>query len=127
MAARAQNFVCQSCGAASARWADRWLGLHVGTDIALAHAIGREIIAAGLHNRAFVEGSTTGFDDYRAAVEPWTLERAEAVESWDSCGGGEVSIGASADGAFCQREIHFRCERLGVREKRGAGAGWVTP
>ncbi len=75
----AKLFVVDPRRTESARWADRWLGLHVGSDIALAHAIGREIIAAGLHNRAFVEGSTTGFDDYRAAVEPWTLEHAEAV------------------------------------------------
>ena len=32
----------------SAEWADGWLGLDVGSDIALATAIGREIIAAGL-------------------------------------------------------------------------------
>src|SRR6187431_931412 len=44
----------------SAAWADVWMGLHVGTDIALANAIGREIIAAGLHNRAFIERATTG-------------------------------------------------------------------
>ena len=75
----AKLFVVDPRRTASARWADRWLGLHVGSDIALAHAIGREIIAAGLHNRAFVEGSTTGFEEYRAAVEPWTLERAEIV------------------------------------------------
>ena len=75
----AKLFVVDPRRTSSARWADRWLGLQVGTDIALAHAIGREIIAAGLHNRAFVEGSTTGFDEYRAAVEQWTLERAEAV------------------------------------------------
>ncbi len=75
----AKLFVVDPRRTASARWADRWLGLHVGSDIALAHAIGREIIAAGLHNRSFVEGSTTGFEEYRAAVEPWTLERAEIV------------------------------------------------
>ena len=32
----------------SAQWADAWLGLDVGSDIALANAVGREIIAAGL-------------------------------------------------------------------------------
>ena len=31
----------------SAEWADTWLGLDVGSDIALANAVGREIIAAG--------------------------------------------------------------------------------
>ena len=54
----------------TAQWADAWLGLDVGTDIALANAIGREIIHAGLVNEAFVERATTGFEDYRATVEP---------------------------------------------------------
>ena len=63
----------------SAEWADVWLGLDVGSDIALANAVGREIIHAGLVNRAFVENATTGFDEYRAAVDPWTLEHAEQV------------------------------------------------
>jgi predicted molibdopterin-dependent oxidoreductase YjgC len=61
----------------SAEWADLWLGLDVGSDIALANAVGREIIAAGLANREFIERATSGFDEYRAHVEPWTLERAE--------------------------------------------------
>ncbi len=61
----------------SAEWADLWLGLDVGSDIALANAIGREIIAAGLVNREFVDRATSDFEAYRAHVEPWTLERAE--------------------------------------------------
>ncbi len=61
----------------SAAWADGWLGLDVGSDIALANAIGREIIAAGLENRDFIGRATSGFDDYREKVEPYTLEYAE--------------------------------------------------
>ena len=61
----------------SAQWADRWLGLDVGTDIVLAHAAGREILSAGLHDREFIERATSEFDAYRKAVEPYTLERAE--------------------------------------------------
>jgi formate dehydrogenase major subunit len=61
----------------SAECADLWLGLDVGSDIALANAIGREIIAAGLVNREFVDRATSDFEAYRAHVEPWTLERAE--------------------------------------------------
>ena len=61
----------------SAAWADTWLGLDVGSDIALANAIGREIIAAGLENRAFIERATSGFEAYRERVEPYTLEFAE--------------------------------------------------
>ncbi len=63
----------------SAEWADIWLGLDVGSDIALANALGREIIAADLVNRASVERATTGFEAYRAAVEPYTLEEAERL------------------------------------------------
>src|SRR5438552_3387433 len=61
----------------SVQWADVWAGLDVGTDIALANAIAREIIAAGLENKEFIESSTTGFEDYRRVVEPYTLEYAE--------------------------------------------------
>ena len=63
----------------SAQWADGWLGLDVGSDIALANAIGREILAAGLENREFIAHATSGFDAYRECVEPYTLERAERI------------------------------------------------
>jgi len=63
----------------SAQWADTWLGLDVGTDIALANTIAREIIHAGLTNDTFIEHATTGFEEYKASVEPWTLEEGERV------------------------------------------------
>ncbi len=61
----------------SAEWADGWLGLDVGSDIALANAVGREIIAAGLANREFIDRATDDFEAYRAKVESYTLEYAE--------------------------------------------------
>ncbi|MFJ4841120.1 molybdopterin oxidoreductase family protein [Streptomyces sp. NPDC088746] len=63
----------------TAEWAESWLGLNVGTDIPLAHAIGREIIHAGLVNQAFVDRATSGYEEYAALVEPWTLTAAEKV------------------------------------------------
>lgn len=63
----------------SAKFADAWLGLSVGTDIAVANAVGRHIIANGWHDADFIARATTGFDAYAAAVEPYTLERAEAI------------------------------------------------
>ena len=39
--------------------------------------MGREIIAAGLENREFIEHATTGFEAYRQAVEPYSLAYAE--------------------------------------------------
>src|SRR5262245_5009870 len=41
--------------------------------------MGREILAAGLENRAFVARATTGFDEYRKSVEPYTLQFASDV------------------------------------------------
>jgi formate dehydrogenase major subunit len=61
----------------SVEWADVWLGLDIGSDIALANAIGREIIAAGLANTEFIERATSGFEAYRQKVESYTLEYAE--------------------------------------------------
>ena len=63
----------------TAQFADRWLGLHVGSDIALSNTIAREIIHAGLVHTDFVERATVGFDEYAASVEDWTLERGEQV------------------------------------------------
>ncbi len=63
----------------SAQWADTWLGLNVGSDIALANAMGREIIHAGLGNREFIDRATSGFDAYAAGVERYTLDHAEQV------------------------------------------------
>lgn len=58
----------------TAEWADAWLGLDVGTDIALAYGIAREIIHAGLTHDTFIQRGTTGFEAFAAAAEPWTLE-----------------------------------------------------
>jgi len=63
----------------SARWAESWVGLDVGTDIVVAHAMGREIIARGWHNREFIRDATTGFDAYKESVEPFTLGEAERL------------------------------------------------
>ena len=60
----------------SARWADTWLGLDVGSDISLANAMAREIIHSGLANTKFIQHATSGFEAY-SAREKFTLERAE--------------------------------------------------
>ena len=64
---------------ASARFADAWLGLNVGTDIALANGVAREIIAADMVNREFVDRATIGYEEFAAFVDEWTLERTEEV------------------------------------------------
>ena len=75
----AELYVVDPRRTGSAQWADGWLGLDVGSDIALANAMGREIIAAGLTNDDFVEHATSQFDEYKATVDPYTLKYAERV------------------------------------------------
>jgi len=63
----------------SSKFADLWLGIDVGTDIALANAIAREIIHAGLADTDFIEHSTQGYEDFAASVEPYTLDLAAEI------------------------------------------------
>jgi len=63
----------------SSKFADAWLGLSVGTDIALANAVAREIIQNGWVNQAFIDHSTTGYEAFAASVEAYTLEVAEDI------------------------------------------------
>ncbi len=73
----ARLYVVDPRRSTSAEWADGWLGLDVGTDIALAHGIAREIIKSGLVNETFIERGTSGFEEFVATAEPWTLEVTE--------------------------------------------------
>jgi len=73
----AKLYVIDPRRTSSAQWADVWLGIDVGSDISLANAMGREIIAAGLANKKFIEHATSGFEAYCAHVEKYSLDRAE--------------------------------------------------
>ncbi len=73
----ARLFVVDPRRTSTARCADTWLGIDTGTDIALSNTIAREIIHAGLVHESFVEHATSGFAEYAASVEDWTLERGE--------------------------------------------------
>jgi formate dehydrogenase major subunit len=98
----------------SAEWADVWLGLDVGSDIALANAIAREIIHAGLANREFIERATSDFEAYRDKVESYTLEYAEH----------ETGVPADAirelAHAFASADKAMICWTLGITEHHNA-------
>lgn len=98
----------------TAEWADRWLGLNVGTDIPLAHAVGREIIHAGLANTAFIERATSGYEEYAAEVEPWTLAVAEQVTGVPAEAIRELAH------AYATAERAQLCWTLGITEHHNA-------
>jgi predicted molibdopterin-dependent oxidoreductase YjgC len=64
---------------ASAKWADLWLGIDVGSDIPLANAVAREMIHTDLLDRRFIERATTGYDEFADSVEPFTLQEGERL------------------------------------------------
>ena len=99
---------------ASARWADVWLGIDVGSDIALASAVGREIINAGLTNDEFIDRATTGFDDYAASVEPYTLQEAERLT------GVPGSVIAALAHDYARADRAQLCWTLGITEHHTA-------
>jgi formate dehydrogenase major subunit len=91
-----------------------WVGLDVGTDIALANAVGREIIAAGLINQDFVEHATEGFEAYRAHVDSWTLARAEQVT------GVPAAVIREMAHAYARAPRAMLCWTLGITEHHTA-------
>jgi formate dehydrogenase major subunit len=98
----------------SAKWADIWLGLEVGSDIALANAIGHEIISAGLANTDFVRNATSGYDDYLGCVEAYPPERAEALTGIPAGAIREVAR------AYAQSRRAQICWTLGITEHHNA-------
>jgi formate dehydrogenase major subunit len=98
----------------SAEWADGWLGIDVGSDIALANAMAREIIAAGLEHREFIERATVDFEAYKAKVESYTLEFAEHETGVPAAAIRELAHAyATADRAMI-------CWTLGITEHHNA-------
>jgi formate dehydrogenase major subunit len=110
----ARMFAVDPRRTSTARWADRWLGLNVGTDIPLANAVAREIIHAGLANTAFIERATTGYAEFAAAVEPWTLQAAEQVTGVPA-----ESIRELAH-AYARADRAQLCWTLGITEHHNA-------
>ena len=98
----------------SAQWADVWMGLNVGTDVALANAMAREIIHAGLANRTFIERATSGYDEYAASVESYTLEYAESET------GVQAEVIRDAAHAYARAERAVICWTLGITEHHNA-------
>jgi len=98
----------------SAQWADLWVGLDVGTDIALAHSVAREIYHAGLWHREFVDNATSGFEAYLACIEPWTLERGAAYT------GVPAEVIREIAHTYAKAKTAVLCWTLGITEHHNA-------
>ena len=110
----ARLYVIDPRRTASAQWADVWMGLNVGSDIALANTMAREIIHAGLAHERFIANATTGFGAYREAVEPYTLAFGERVT------GVPADVIREAARAYARADKAMVCWTLGITEHHNA-------
>jgi len=98
----------------SAKWADMWLGLDVGTDIPLACAVAREIIHSDLTDHSFIERATDGFDAFAESVEPYTLEEGERITGVPAEAIRELAH------AYARADRAIMCWTLGITEHHNA-------
>ena len=91
-----------------------WLPIRVGADIALANAMGHVIIEEGLQHTWFVEHATTGFEDYKRAVERYTPEYAEGITGIPAAKIREVARD------FARARTGMICWTLGITEHHNA-------
>ena len=110
----AQLYVVDPRRTTSAQWADVWLGLNVGSDIALSNAMAREIIFAGLEDKTFIERGTTNFEAFKANVESYTLEYAERVT------GVPADVIRDAAHKYAKADRAMICWTLGITEHHNA-------
>jgi predicted molibdopterin-dependent oxidoreductase YjgC len=112
--AGARLYVVDPRRTATAAWADAWLGLRVGSDIALANAMGRVIIHEGLANDEFIRRATTDFEAYRACVETYTLDVAERETGIPADAIRDAAI------AYARADRGMICWTLGITEHHNA-------
>ncbi len=110
----AKLFVVDPRHTASAQWADGWLGVDVGGDIALSNGLANVILEEGLENRAFIDRATLGFEAYRASVSQWPLGRV-AKET-----GLEPALVRRVAREYAKADRAMICWTLGITEHHNA-------
>ena len=61
------------------KYADVWLNLKPGTNIALMNGLVNVIISEGLENKGFIKSRTEGFDELKEHVKSYTPEHVEKI------------------------------------------------
>jgi predicted molibdopterin-dependent oxidoreductase YjgC len=110
----ARLYVVDPRRTSSAQWAVSHLPLHVGSDIALANAVAREILDAGLENRSFIDHATSGFEAFARHVEPYTLAYAERITGVPAAAIRELAH------SYAKADRAELCWTLGITEHHNA-------
>jgi formate dehydrogenase major subunit len=110
----AQLYVVDPRRTTSAQWADVWLGLNVGTDIALANAMAREIIHAGLQDDTFIQRGTSNY----AAIAPPSSRTRSTTRKRET--GIPAEVIRDAAHAYAKSDRAMICWTLGITEHHNA-------
>ncbi len=99
----------------TSRFADEHWQIRVGTDAALALAIGNYILAQGWEDRSYLASYASGLDEYRSAASEWSIDRAA-----EYCG-----LDADRIRQFAQSYAQSECSylRVGYGMTRNEGGG----
>jgi formate dehydrogenase major subunit len=103
-----------------ARLADMHLQLRPGTNVALLNGMGRVILTEGLLDRAFIQTRTEGFNDWRDAIAPFTLEVTERIT------GVPAAVIREAARCYATSGASFCAHGLGVTEHRWGSHGVIA-
>jgi anaerobic selenocysteine-containing dehydrogenase len=99
----------------TSRFADEHWQLTVGTDTALALAMGHVILAEGLEDREYLACYASGLDDYRRACAAWPPERAAELCNLDAKRIREVAV------AFAEAKASYIRVGYGMTRNEGGG------
>lgn len=75
----ARLYVIDPRHTSTAQWAEAWLPVEVGADIALANGMGRAILDAQLENREFIQNATARFEDYQKKLQHYDVDRVSKI------------------------------------------------
>jgi formate dehydrogenase major subunit len=110
----AKLFVIDPRRTPSAEWADGWLSLEVGHDIALANGMAHVILEEGLAHESFIRDATKDFEAYRAHVKQYDLARVEKLTGVPAEQIREVAR------AYAKADRAMICWTLGITEHHNA-------
>ncbi|GMU58433.1 MAG: formate dehydrogenase subunit alpha [Myxococcaceae bacterium] len=110
----AKVYVVDPRRTATAEWADGWLPVHVGADIALANAVAATILEEGLANREFIRRATSGFEEWEAYTRSHTPEKVASIT------GVEPSLVRRLARDYARADRAMICWTLGITEHHNA-------
>ncbi len=98
----------------TARFAQKHVPVNVGGDIALANAMAKVIVDAGLENRTFIQRATERFDAFERSIEGYRPEQAQRWTGVDPALVREMALD------FARADRAMICWTLGITEHHHA-------